>query len=164
MGHPAPGSIVFLKDFPRYWNGKLCIPVWLSTSMDSRTTSWPCVCILWRGGVSCHVSAACHSSVAAHWSKYHYYKQAPSQFDLRCLKAILKSNKQTDKSTAFETTNHSVGVLHADGALQIVVPADQESARCEATRLDAFLNLWQRQVQCVHIPSRAKLLKVYIIH
>ena len=62
------------------------------------------------------------------------------------------------------TTNHSVWVLHADGALQVVVPAGQESALREATRLDAFLNLGQWQVQRVQIPSRAKLLRVYSIY
>ena len=63
--------------------------------MDSTATGRPCVCILWRGRVSCPVSAAWHSCVAAHWSKYHCYKQAPSRYDLRCLKATLNPNKQT---------------------------------------------------------------------
>ena len=40
------------------------------------------------------VSAAWHFFVIAHWSKYHCYKQAPSRFDLRCLKATLNPNKQ----------------------------------------------------------------------
>ena len=67
-----------------------------STSMDSTATGWPRVCILWRGGVSCPVSAAWHFCVAAHWSKYHCYKQAPSWYDLRCFKATLNP-KQTNK-------------------------------------------------------------------
>ena len=71
------------KDFsigsdPRHYNGLLYIPVWRSSPIDSTTTGRPRVCILWRGGVSCPVSAAWHSCVAAHWSKYHCYKQAPS--------------------------------------------------------------------------------------
>ena len=53
----------------------------------------PHQCILWRGGVSCPVSAAWHSCVASHWSKYHCYKQASSWYDLRCLKATLNPNK-----------------------------------------------------------------------
>ena len=44
--------------------------------------------------MSCPLSAAWHSSVAAHWSKYHCYKQAPSRYDLRYLKAMLNPNKQ----------------------------------------------------------------------
>ena len=63
--------------------------------MDSTATGWSRVCILWRGGVSCLVSAAWHFCVAAHWSKYHCYKQAPSWYDLRCFKATLNPNKQT---------------------------------------------------------------------
>ena len=63
--------------------------------MDSTAIGLPCVCILWRGGVSCPVSAAWHFCVAAHWSKYHCYKQAPSWYDLRCFKATLNPNKQT---------------------------------------------------------------------
>ena len=62
--------------------------------MDSTATGRPRVCILWRGGVSCPVSAAWHFCVAAHWSKYHCYKQAPSWYDLRCFKATLNPNKQ----------------------------------------------------------------------
>ena len=50
--------------------------------------------LLWRGWVSCPVSAAWHSCVAAYWSKYHCYKQAPSWYDLRCLKATLNPNIQ----------------------------------------------------------------------
>ena len=71
--------------------------------MDSTATGRPCVCILWQGGVSCPVSAAWHFCVAAHWSKYHCYKQAPSWYDLRCLKATLNPNKQTlrNKSNIF---------------------------------------------------------------
>ena len=65
--------------------------------MDSTATGRPRVCILWRGGVSCPVSAAWHFCVAAHWSKYHCYKQAPSWYDLRCFKAMLNPNKQTNK-------------------------------------------------------------------
>ena len=70
--------------------------MWHSTSMDSTATGWPRVCILWRGAVSCPVSAAWHFCVAAHWSKYHCYKQAPSWYDLRCFKATLNPNKQTN--------------------------------------------------------------------
>ena len=67
--------------------------------MDSTATGRPRVCILWRGGVSCPVSAAWHFCVAAHWSKYHCYKQAPSWYDLRCFKATLNPNKQTKFSS-----------------------------------------------------------------
>ena len=59
-------------------------------------------CILWRGGVSCPVSAAWHFCVAAHWSKHHCYKQAPSWYDLRCFKATLKP-KQTNKQIVHST-------------------------------------------------------------
>ena len=69
--------------------------MWRSTSMDSTTTGRSRVCILWRGGVSCPVYAAWHSCVTAHWSKNHCFKQAPSRYDLRCLKATLNPNKQT---------------------------------------------------------------------
>ena len=44
-----------------------------------------------------NVSEVCdrwHFSVAAQWSKYHCYKQAPSRYDLKCLKATLNPNKQ----------------------------------------------------------------------
>ena len=58
----------------------------------------PRVCILWRRGVSYPVSAAWHSCVAAHWSKYQCYKQAPSFYDLRCLKVTLNPNKQTNQT------------------------------------------------------------------
>ena len=75
------GSCVFQCDVPHQW----C----------NTATGQPCVCILWRGGVSCLVSAAWHFCVAAHWSKYHCYKQAPSWYDLRFLKATLNPNKQT---------------------------------------------------------------------
>ena len=89
------------KDFlvgshPRHLNGSLCISVWRSTLMDSTATGRPRVCILWLGGVSCLVSAAWHFCVAAHWSKCHCYKQAPSWYDLRCFKATLNPNKQTN--------------------------------------------------------------------
>ena len=30
--------------------------------------------------------------MAAHWSKYHCYKQALSQYDVRCLKAMVNPN------------------------------------------------------------------------
>ena len=66
--------------------------MWRSTSVDSTVIVCP-VSILWRGGVSCPVSAAWHSCVAAHWLKYHCYKQAPSRYDLRCLKATLNPNQ-----------------------------------------------------------------------
>ena len=46
------------------------------------------------GYMSCPVSAAWHSCVAAHWSKYHFHKQAPSPNDLRCLKANLTPRDQ----------------------------------------------------------------------
>ena len=68
---------------------------WRFTSMDSKMTGRPRVCILWRAGVSCPVSASLHSCVKAHWSKYHCYKQAPSRYDLRCLKAMLKPQLTT---------------------------------------------------------------------
>ena len=66
--------------------------------MDSTATGRPCVCILWQGGVLCPVSAAWHFCVAAHWSKYHCYNQAPSWYDLRCFKATLNPNKQTNRN------------------------------------------------------------------
>ena len=65
--------------------------------MDSTATGRPRVCILWRGGVSCPVSAAWHSCVAAHWLKYHCYKQAPSWYDLKCFKATLNPKQNNDK-------------------------------------------------------------------
>ena len=40
------------------------------------------------------MSVALHSSVTAYWLKYHCYKQAASQYELRCLKATIKPNKQ----------------------------------------------------------------------
>ena len=61
--------------------------------MDSTTAGWPCVCIQWWDGVSCLVSATWHSCVAAHWSSI---TATPSQYDLRCLKATLNPNKQTN--------------------------------------------------------------------
>ena len=58
------------------------------------------------GGMPCPVSAAWHSCVAAHWSEYSCYKQAPSQYDLRCLKATLNpniiANKLIGKSQPFK--------------------------------------------------------------
>ena len=42
------------------------------------------VCKQWSVGVSCPVSVAWHSCVTAHWSKYHCYKQAQSQYNLGC--------------------------------------------------------------------------------
>ena len=39
-----------------------------------------------------------NSCVAAHWSKYHCFKQALSQYDLRCLKATLNPNKQAENT------------------------------------------------------------------
>ena len=78
------GSCVFQCEVPHRWIAQRQV--------------WFRVCILWRGGVSCPVSAACHSCVAAHWSKYHCYKQAPSWYDLRCFKATLNPNKQTNKN------------------------------------------------------------------
>ena len=75
--------------------------------MDSTATGRPRVCILWRGGVSCPVSAAWHFCVAAHWSKYHCYKQAPSWYDLRCFKATLNPNKQTNKQKPLYANFHA---------------------------------------------------------
>ena len=77
------------KDFPvgsdlRHQNVQLCIPMSRSTSMDSTTTGRPCVCVLWRYGLTCHVSGAWHSCVAAHRLKDHCYRQAPPQYVLRC--------------------------------------------------------------------------------
>ena len=80
---------VFQCDVPHQWIAA------------STATGRPRVWILWRGGVSCPVSAAWHSCVAAHWSKYHCYKQAPSRYDLRCLKAPLNPNKQKTKQTFY---------------------------------------------------------------
>ena len=79
--------------------------------MDSTTTGRPCVCILWRSGASCPVSAAWHSSLAADWLNYYCYTQASSWYGLRCLEATLNSNKQTQKANSFFlkplTRNHS---------------------------------------------------------
>ena len=76
------GSCVFQCDVPHQWIAQRWVgPV-----------SVYCV----RGGVSCLVSAAWHSWVAAHWSKYHCYKQAPSRYDLRCLKTMLNQKKKTE--------------------------------------------------------------------
>ena len=85
------------RSHPRHWNRELWFLLWCTTSMDSTTTGRPCVCIQWRSRVSCPVSAAWHSCVATHWSKYHCYKQAPTRYDLRCLKATLNPNKQINK-------------------------------------------------------------------
>ena len=68
------------------------------------TTGRPCVCILWRGGVSCPVSAAWHSCVAAHWLKYHCYKQAQLWYDLRCLKVTLNPNNNKNAIYAYSTS------------------------------------------------------------
>ena len=57
-------------------------------------------------GTSCPVSAPWHSCVAAHWSKYHCYKQAPSWYDLRCLKAKLNPNKQTPSQTNWRSCSY----------------------------------------------------------
>ena len=62
--------------------------MWRYASMDITTTGLPSVCILWRGGLSCPVSAAWLSCVA---------KQVPSRFDHMCLKATWNPNKQTNK-------------------------------------------------------------------
>ena len=86
------GSCVFQYDVPHRWIAQRQV--------------WPRVCILWRGGVSCPVSAAWHFCVAAHWSKYHCYKQAPSWYDLRCFKATLNPNKQTNKLSPSSLTRH----------------------------------------------------------
>ena len=76
------GSCVFQCDVPHRWIAQRQVgPV--SVYCD---------------GVGCPVlvSAAWHFCVAAHWSKYHCYKQAPSWYDLRCFKATLNPNKQTN--------------------------------------------------------------------
>ena len=88
--------------------------VWRSTSVDSTCTATgrPLVCILWRGGVSCPVSAAWHSCVAAHWSKYHCYKQAPSQYDLSCLKTTLNLSKQTEQMLMFKQCMYYLYASH----------------------------------------------------
>ena len=62
------GSRVFQCDVPHQWIAQRHVGP---------------VSVYW-GGVSCPVSAAWHSCVAAHWSKYHYYKQALLRYDLRC--------------------------------------------------------------------------------
>ena len=82
------GSCVFQCDIPHQWIAQRQVgPV--SVYCD---------------GMGCHVvSAAWHSCVAAHWSKYHCYKQAPSQYDLRCLKATLNPNKPGKKGPVFLT-------------------------------------------------------------
>ena len=59
--------------------------MWRSTSVYSTAAGLPLVCILWRDGVLCPVSAAWHSCVAAHWSKYNCYKQTPLWYYLRWL-------------------------------------------------------------------------------
>ena len=73
----------------------VCACVWMSVRVCVKgrvytVTVWVCS----------PVFAAWHSCVAAHWSTYHCYKQAPSQYDLRCLKATLNPNKQTPHFTA----------------------------------------------------------------
>ena len=77
------GSCVFQCDVPHQWIAQRQVsPV--SVYCD---------------GVGCRVLClrhAWHFCVAAHWSKYHCYKQAPSWYDLRCLKATLNPNKQTN--------------------------------------------------------------------
>ena len=42
----------------RHWKRYLLLSVWYYTPMDSTASGWPCVCILWRGGVSCSVFVA----------------------------------------------------------------------------------------------------------
>ena len=55
------------------------------------------------GWVSCPVSATWHSCVATHWSKCHCYKQAPFQYDLRCVKAMLNPTKKTNETSGTAT-------------------------------------------------------------
>ena len=61
-GKDSPGRV-----WPKTKMGSLWNPVWRCASMYNTMTGPPCVCILWRGGVSCPVSAAWHSCEAAHW-------------------------------------------------------------------------------------------------
>ena len=89
-----------------------CIPVWRSTSMDRTTSDRPCVCLLWRDGVSCPVFAAWHSCVAAHWLAYQIPVKRSEEtvtslhlgqssipllqaYDLRRLKANLRQTNST---------------------------------------------------------------------
>ena len=85
----------------------VCVEGWGRISrVWHKTLKWVAICIpaqrqvgpvsVYCDGAGCHVlSAALYSCVAAHWSSYHYDKQAPSRYDLRCFKATLNTNKQT---------------------------------------------------------------------
>ena len=70
--------------YPRHQ--KLCNPLWRSTSMDSTATARPCVCIL---SSVCGMAFMCGSTLVK------VPLQAPSWYDLRCLKATSNPNKQT---------------------------------------------------------------------
>ena len=72
------GSCVFQCNIPHHWiaNNRLALCLYTVTGWGVMSCAW-------------------HSCVAAHWSKNHCYKQAPSGYDLRCLKAMLNPNKQT---------------------------------------------------------------------
>ena len=66
--------------------------------MDSTITGGPVS--VYCDGVGYHVLCLWHGipvSMAAHWSKHHCFKQAPSRFHLRCLKAMFNPNKQIIK-------------------------------------------------------------------
>ena len=66
------------------------------TSMNCTATGRPCVC-LFTGCVVvscvCGIAFLCGSTLVE--VAYHSYKQGPSWYDLRCLKATLNPNKQT---------------------------------------------------------------------
>ena len=95
--------------------------MWRSTSMDSTATDGPVS--VYCDGVGCHVLCLRHGiPVWQHiGTKYHCYKQAPSWYDLRCFKATLNPNKQTNKkwtsmgcAFSYWTMNVRVDLLDPD--------------------------------------------------
>ena len=91
--------------------------------MDITTTGQPCVYILWRAGMPWPVVAAWNFCVAAHWSKYHFYKQASPWYDLRCLKATLNPKTKTQfDGTLCHSTEWALEVLsqYHSGSLRLV--------------------------------------------
>ena len=57
--------------------------------------SAPCLYTVTGWGAMSCVCGMVYSTVAAQWSKFHCYKQAPSSYDLSCLKVTFYPNKQT---------------------------------------------------------------------
>ena len=54
VGEGFPGQVL-----PKTLKWVAVYSIWHSTSMNNTATGWPCVCILWRGGVSCPISVYC---------------------------------------------------------------------------------------------------------